>query len=169
MTCGPGYEALRRGRYSQPASRYFLTLTTEERRNGLNSAPLATVIKREIIALESDGSWRVHAAVIMPDHLHLLITLGPRLSLGQSVGRLKTKTRGFLAEAGLGWQGNYYDRHLRPDDQPEEVIRYIFLNPYRANLLTTTKTYDWTWIGSEEQRWLMPQTGDRRPFPEWLQ
>jgi len=79
MDSGSGYEALRHGRSSLPNSRYFLTLATQERKRGLNSHLPASAIKRETIAIESDDSWRVHAAVIMPDHLHLLVTLGSRL------------------------------------------------------------------------------------------
>ena len=169
MDSGPGYEALRRGRFSQPASRYFLTLTTEERLPGLSTAAVATTIKHEISALEADHSWQVHAAVIMPDHLHLLITLGHRLTLGQAVGRLKAKTANLLARTGLRWQEIYYDHHLRPDDLPGDGVRYIFLNPYRAALLPTSERYNWTWLGTEEQQWFTPSADDGRPFPEWLQ
>lgn len=105
----------------------------------------------------------------MPDHIHLLVTLGSRLTLGQAIGRLKTKTRAALAEANLIWQGNYYEHHLRPDDLSEDVIRYIFLNPYRAKLLPINERYPWTWLGAEEQNWFMPMTDVERPFPEWLQ
>lgn len=168
MSSGSGYEALRRGRSSEPESRYFLTLTTEGRKAGLTSAALAKAIKREIDALESDHAWHVHAAVIMPDHLHLLITLGGRLTLGQAIGRLKSKTRARLAEINLLWQGNYFDRHLRPDDLIEDVLRYVFLNPYRAKLLALNEHYEWTWLGTEEAVWFTSLTDDARPFPEWL-
>lgn len=168
MESGPGYEALRRGRHSLSASRYFLTLTTQARGTGLNSAAIAPVVRDAVGALEADGSWRVHAAVIMSDHIHVLITLGDRLKLGQAVGRFKAKTRRLLAEAGLQWQGNYYERHLRPNDQIEDVLLYIFLNPYRANMLSPGASYEWTWFGVEEQTWFTPSTDDNRPLPEWL-
>jgi putative transposase len=165
----PGYESLRRGRFSQSASCYFLTLTTHGRRTGLNALIIASVIKREITALEQDGSWQLHAAVIMPDHLHLLVTLGRRLTLGQAMGRLKAKTASILAEACLRWQGNYFDHQLRPNDLIDDVMLYIFLNPYRAKLLPCSALYEWTWLGTREREWFTPTTGDNQPFPEWLQ
>lgn len=104
----------------------------------------------------------------MPDHVHLLVTLGERLSLGQCVGRLKAKTRFLLSTASLRWQGNYFEHRLKADEPIETVLRYMFLNPYRANLLKLAEAYPWFWLGSAETEWFRPQTNHDRPFPEWL-
>ena len=104
----------------------------------------------------------------MPDHIHLLVTVGERLSLGQCVGRLKAKTRYLLSAASLRWQGNYFEHRLKADEPIETVLRYMFLNPYRANLLKLAEAYPWFWLGSAETEWFRPQTNNDRPFPEWL-
>ena len=168
MNSRPGYGSLRAHRSSEPGARYFLTLTTHARATGLNSDSVAAELKRQITSLEADQSWIVHGAVIMPDHVHLLVSLGERLTLGQSIGRLKAKTTLALSRAGVRWQGNYFEHRLKTDDPAESVLHYIFLNPYRANLLKPSETYSWFWLGGTEAEWFRPQTNNDRPFPEWL-
>ena len=102
----------------------------------------------------------------MPDHLHLFIRLSDSLSLSRCIARFKTKTNPILQ--GIGWQANFYEHRLRPDDSSEDVLRYIFLNPYRGNLVSPGKTYPWFWLGKEEASWFTSLTGDGLPFPEWL-
>jgi REP element-mobilizing transposase RayT len=167
-TPGRGEGALRRHRASVPGSSYFLTLCVDRAGTALLDGEIATAIQREINAIESDGHWRIRAAVIMPDHLHLLIHLTGELPLPRCVARLKSKTRPSLTQHGLGWQTNFYEHRLRPDEPVEGVVRYIFLNPYRACLVSAGKSYPWFWLGSHESAWFTPTTSDGKPFPDWL-
>jgi len=102
----------------------------------------------------------------MPDHLHLFIRLSGGLPLSRCIARFKTKTNPALR--GVGWQANFHEHRLRPDDSVESVLRYIFLNPYRENLVPKEEAYPWFWLGREEASWFTALTGDGLPFPEWL-
>ncbi len=104
----------------------------------------------------------------MPDHLHLLIRLTGDMTLSRCVARLKAKTRNALAPQNLAWQQNFYEHRLRPGDTVEEVLRYIFLNPYRGGLVTSSQTYDYFWLGADELSWFKPLPQDRRPIADWL-
>lgn len=163
-----GYESLRHYRVTIPGASYFLTLCTHNRVAGLDSDAPAAAIRAEISALERDATFVVQAAVIMPDHLHLLGIVTDQLTVGQIVGRLKFKTRTALANAGVRWQGNFYEHRLKPDEPLEEVVRYLFLNPHRAHLLSPTEIYPWFWLGPTEAAWFRPTLDDDRPFPAWL-
>lgn len=116
----------------------------------------------------NDQTLLLRAAVIMPDHVHLLVVLTGRLTLGQVIGRLKAKTRPALQASGLAWQGNYYEHRMRPDDPVEDVIRYIYLNPYHAHLIRLDEAYPWFWLGEHEAQWFKPGPELERPLPEWL-
>ncbi len=164
-----GYESLRRYRVTIPHASYFLTLCTHARAAGLNRPDTAATIKEQICALESDAVFTLQAAVIMPDHLHRLGLVTGQLTVGQMVGRLKAKTRPALLTVGLRWQGNFFEHRLRPDDPREDVLRYLFLNPYRARLLPPTEAYPWFWLGPTEAAWFQPALDDDRPFPVWLE
>ena len=163
-----GYEALRRFRLSQPHADYFLTMGTADRKSGLTSPVVVTALRREIAAIESCGYWTLCGAVIMPDHLHLLVTLHDKLPLGRVIARLKSKSKPALSVGGLRWQGNYYEHRLRDTDSVEAVLMYIFLNPYRAQLVATSESYPWFWLGAAEAAWFKPQLDEGKPFADWL-
>lgn len=167
-TPGRGDGALRRHRASLPATSYFLTLCSKGRAPMLIEESVATAIRSEISAIEADEHWVQRAGVLMPDHLHLLVQLTGELTVSRCIARLKAKTRSVLHTHKVSWQANFYEHRLRPDDLVEDVIRYIFLNPYRGGLVSLDATYRWCWLGAEEASWFKPITNDGRPFPEWL-
>jgi REP element-mobilizing transposase RayT len=167
-TPGRGEGALRRHRVSISGTSYFLTISIEGADANRLDENIAFPIRREIGSIESDAHWQVRAAAIMPDHTHLLVQLTGLLPLSRCVARLKSKTRPNLSALGVHWQRNFYEHRLRPDDSTEAVLRYIFLNPHRANLGSPDRSYPWFWLGEEERSWFMPLTLENNPFPEWL-
>jgi REP element-mobilizing transposase RayT len=104
----------------------------------------------------------------MPDHVHLFVTLGGRLTLSQCVARLKTKTRVMLELQNAKWQLNFYDHHLRAADSIEAVIRYIHGNPYRAGLIGHKEVWPYFFCRPEDWSWFEKTTDSGQPFPEWL-
>jgi len=87
------------------------------------------------------------AASVMPDHIHVLGALGPRLALNRIIAKLKANTHTVLNSRGLEWQENFHEHQLLPDDGLEPFARYIFLNPYRAGLIGLSKKWPhwWRW------------------------
>jgi len=168
QTPGRGDAALRRHRVSRPGASYFLTLCTDQRTPGLTAPAIARALRDECQAIERDAHWRQRAAVIMPDHLHVLVCLTGRLEISRCVARLKTKTKLVLNAARLVWQTNFYEHRLRAGDPVEAVVRYIFLNPDHAALVPPGETYPHFWLGESESAWFTPTTDIGRPFPEWL-
>ena len=84
------------------------------------------------------------------------------------VGKLKSVTRRPLSDAGVCWQENYYDHRLRDENKLEPFARYIFLNPYRAKLLTPDQVWSGYFCGEDEWKWFEPLTDYSCPQPEWL-
>jgi REP element-mobilizing transposase RayT len=167
-TPGRGDGALRRFRVALPETSYFLTFCTAGRAHGLTAVALATALRGEVSAIEADGHWVLRAGVFMPNHLHLLVRVVGRLPIARCVARFKTKTRSALLAHELGWQPNFYEHRLRPDDRVEDVVGYIFLNPYHGGVVSPGAAYPWFWLGVEEDVWFSPGTDHGRPFPEWL-
>lgn len=74
----PGYNALRRGRVSVAGADYFLTLTLRRpipTSQSLAKPDLVDAIRRRCGELEQQELWCVNCAMVMPDHLHLLVRL----------------------------------------------------------------------------------------------
>ena len=163
-----GYRALRTGRFSATGETYFLTFCTAERAPGLHRDELADEIVGELNLMERECIWAIRCATVMPDHVHLLATLGNRLPLGRAVARLKAKTVSALRRSGLGWQQGYFDHRLRPREDQLGYFHYVFLNPYRAGLIATGDKWPWFVCGNEDEKWFRPLLNQGLPEPEWL-
>ena len=162
----PGYSALRKGRVDIKGARYFLTITVHrpvpQNSPGLNAQELESSILYQAQAIEI---WNLTSIVVMPDHLHLLVTL-TESNLSAAVRSVKGNLTPVLRDNHLKWQPGFYDHRLRPDDKTSGVIRYMWLNPYRAGLCPANEPWNGWWCTAEAQKWLGdPKTG--APPPEW--
>ncbi|MGA2185774.1 MAG: transposase, partial [Bryobacteraceae bacterium] len=93
------------------------------------------------------GHYEMHSWVIMPNHVHLLLT--PQVSVSQLLGSLKAATARqanlLLRRTGLAfWQDERYDHVVRSDDEFRRVQRYIENNPVRACLAARPEDYEWS-------------------------
>ena len=121
-----------------------------------------------MLHLEAEGRWIVRTATIMPDHLHLLISLGEAGTLSAAVRLLKGRLASEFRRKEMRWQPGYYDRHIRPNDDRLHVFLYVFLNPYRADLSEPGDAWPGYWCRPEDWEWLGNMTDADSPFPEWL-
>ena len=101
----------------------------------------------DAIYYRDQGSYRLHAFVVMPNHVHLLMT--PREAVSQVMQSLKR----FTAREGnrmLGltgqpfWQGESYDRLVRNDTEFDRIVHYIERNPVTAGLAATPEEFPWS-------------------------
>ena len=157
------------GRWSSEQARYFVTICTAQRQPGLTHPALAPILHQAWDALAENGDVAILCRTIMPDHLHLLFRLGPRLSVGQVVGKFKTGVWSAMQARGLAWQRDFYEHRLRPEDAQEGVGWYIFLNPYRKSLAGLDESWPW-WRLDEPTAFVFPSQlrPGGCPPPEWL-
>lgn len=160
---------LRWARVSLPGARYFLTLCTQDRASVLTQAKAAVDVRAALHTLQSHGDAEVLAASLMPDHLHVLFTLGARLSMGQVMAKLKTLSRD-KGRVSWRWQQDGFEHRLRPEEAIEDYGFYIFMNPYRARLLPMSETWP-GWICPEPARFAFTAhlSSSGAPPTEWLE
>ena len=157
------YDALRRGRYSQPHQTYCITTVTRERHPVFADFAPARLLVAELRRLHEAGSVRSLAWVVMPDHLHWLIQLDDCWPLSRVMKTLKAQSaltiNRYRCQQGSLWQRAYYDRAIRKEDDLRQIARYIVANPLRAGLVRDIGSYPhWDCI------WMM--AGDRTPVVE---
>ena len=143
---GPGYRALRRGRRSGPDQVYLLTTTTWDRRRLFADHENAFAVAA---VLREDRLWRDSQLLcwtLMPDHLHLLLSLGHAEPLPKLMQRVKAITSAAadvdtIPRIRRTWMPGFHDHALRREEDIAAVARYVVMNPVRAGLVERTRDY----------------------------
>ena len=139
-----GSHSLRKGRTSIKNQHYLITTAVHKRRPVLNRPEAAQIILSSLHWLESQKRIILDAAVVMPDHLHLVAALRQG-SLSQLMRSLKSYTakeiNSLLNRQGTLWQPQYHDHALRKDEDLDEVVLYTLNNPVRAKLVDDFHEY----------------------------
>jgi putative DNA methylase len=104
-----------------------------------------------VVAALRDGEgqfhrYQLHAYVVMPNHVHLLVT--PHVVATRWLGPLKGFTaheaNRILGSAGKPfWQDESYD-HIVRDGQFDRIRRYIEGNPVKAGLAAKAEEFAWS-------------------------
>ena len=140
-----GHAALGRGRVSMPGQIYLVTMVTAKRQPHFSDYAIACRIAHAISRRELFRDGRLLAWVLMPDHWHGLVELGPLDSLSGVVARLKSvtarTTRPLIVKPDRLWARSYQDRALRNDESLLSTARYLVGNPRRAGLVERVGDY----------------------------
>ena len=90
----------------------------------------------------------LHAYVFMTNHIHLLATPGAEDSISkvfQSVGRRYVQHFNFkYKRSGTLWEGRYRATVVDSERYLLTVMRYIELNPVRADMVAHPRDYPWS-------------------------
>lgn len=114
--------------------------------NWLQQAPIAELV-RDSLLHGRDTLYDLHAFCIMPNHVHVLLTIMREdIPFYKVLQRMKTYTavraNRILNRVGKSfWQPESYDHLVRHKDSFERIIRYILQNPVKAGLVDNWE--DW--------------------------
>lgn len=138
--------------YQKPGRAVFVTFCTGA------CSPLPESVRELVLwhCLHDDGKKiRMHAAVVMPDHVHLLLTpLVDKTGYPNSLVAVLQSIKGAsahsinraLGTSGPVWQEESFDHVLRGDESFGEKLEYIRQNPVRGGLVRKPKDYPWLWV-----------------------
>ena len=140
----PHSKQLRLGQFSETRRLYLLTSTTLARAPIFNDFRSARLLVAEFRQAEEEGSARSLAWVVMPDHFHWLVELGPA-SLKRLMRRVKSRSTMMInrhrGRSGQLWQKGFHDRAVRREEDVQDVARYVVMNPKRAGLVARAGDY----------------------------
>ena len=87
---------------------------------------------------------QIHAFVLMPDHIHLILTPAPDVSLEKAMQFLKGGYS-FLLKSRLDvWERGYRERRIVTLDDFVTARQYIEQNPVRARLVQASEAFDFS-------------------------
>jgi putative transposase len=120
---------------------FFVTTNTACRRRLFQVESNAELLLNILREDRDKGRYHLHAFVLMPDHIHLLLTPAETISLEKAMQYIKGGFS-FRLKSKLGvWQPSFYLRRIEDSRDYEAHLRYIHENPVRAGLCAKPEDY----------------------------
>jgi len=121
-----------------------IALERELKQRPLTDPPLASAIIDSATLYQQKERWHITLFVLMPDHLHALLSYPRNESMSSVISDWK---RFHARKHQVAWQEGYFDHRLREDERGEQLsmkIDYIRQNPVAAGLCADIA--DWPWM-----------------------
>jgi REP element-mobilizing transposase RayT len=146
-----------------------VTFVTANRAPWLAARSATAAMLGALRSWHAEGDGAVLASTVMPDHVHVLFKLGEQLDVGRCVSRWKTAGRKEAGYAGA-WQRDFWEHRLRDGEPWEDYGLYVFLNPYRAALLSRNEAWSGWWVPEPRRFKFMEMLGPKgEPPQEWIE
>jgi putative DNA methylase len=109
----------------------------------LEKPEVGEMVERTLLHFDGER-YRLHAWVVMPNHVHVLAT-----PLGRSLSNIVQNWKSFtsrsinlhLGQRGAFWAPEYFDRVVRDEVHYANALAYIAMNPVKAGLCGAAE--DW--------------------------
>jgi putative transposase len=98
--------------------------------------------------LRLEFACSVHAFVLMPNHVHLLLTSDAPGNVSELIRRLNLRfvqaRNRWYRRTGSAWQGRFWSSVVEGGSYLLNCHRYIELNPVRAGIVANPEQYPWS-------------------------
>jgi putative transposase len=136
---------LKPGRLISPPGTYFVTFSTWQRRRLFVVENHARLFLQTLYRYRREGRYQLHAFVVMPEHVHLLITPANNVTIEHAVQLVKGGYSHALGSI-LGrereiWQRGFTDHRIRDEHDFLHHQNYIHRNPVERKLVNDPCEY----------------------------
>jgi len=123
---------------------YALTTIAHQRRRVFQPTTIAELFITTLFRYRDAGKFHLHTFVVMPDHVHILLTPAPDMAIERCTQLIKG---GFSFAArkdhpGEIWQEGYHAHRITDADDLRNQTAYILNNPTKKRLV------DYPWVSS---------------------
>jgi putative transposase len=124
---------------------YFITISCKHRgRNQLAHPDIANARFETVQHRNDIGVWYAHLALLMPDHVHLIVSFP---QTGKRMKSILSKWKEWTAKTiGISWQRDFFEHRLRQDEGFRQKADYILMNPVRAGLTRDVENWPYVFI-----------------------
>jgi REP element-mobilizing transposase RayT len=135
--------------WQEPERIYFLTWRCAKEQS---LSPEERTIVLEAVRYWDNRKWTVHAAVVMPNHVHALVqpliqSKGGSFDLAEILHSVKSFSAHQINRQrerhGSIWQDERFDRIVRDEMEFKEKWEYIRNNPVKNGLCQSPENYPW--------------------------
>jgi putative transposase len=131
-------------RYQTEGHEHFLTFSCYRRLSYLLEDHARIVFEEALESLRQKHRFYLFGYVLMPEHVHLLLTEPQHRPLATTLSVLKGETSKLLkGNRPHLWQTRYYDFNVLSQQKRVEKLRYLHRNPVVRGLVAQPE--DWLW------------------------
>jgi REP-associated tyrosine transposase len=142
---------------------FFVISVTQGRRAILQSAPMAELLIAVMAENREKKRFLLHEFVIMPDHIHLLLTPAETVSLEKAVqyikGGFSLRAKREIPFHGEIWEASFTNHRIREAQDYARHREYIRMNPVTRHLVETAELFPYSSAHSR---------ASFDPAPPWL-
>ena len=132
-------------RAMSPPGTYFVTFTTWQRRRLFVVEPYARLFLKTLYGYKKQGRFQLHEFVVMPEHVHLMLTPAVDITLERAMqftkGGYSHAVGVDLDRNGEVWQRGFTDHRIRDPEDFEGHRNYIHQNPVERRLVEIATDY----------------------------
>lgn len=152
-------------RFHQSQDLHFITFSCYRRKKKLNLPQSRRMFEQALERARRQYVFYICGYVVMPEHVHLLISEPEKRLLSTAIQSLKqgVTRRLALRASEPFWQPRYYDFNVWSEKKRVEKLRYMHRNPVKRGLVE--KPEDWEW--SSFRHYLMGEHGIVEIESEW--
>lgn len=127
-------------RHRVPGGCYFFTLKLLERRGGMVPVDRVEALRAAVCHARAASPFRIDAWVVLPDHLHAVLTLPPgdddfSTHFARAVPKTERLSRVRRAGGERGvCQRRFWEHAIRDDADDAAHVDYVHLNPLQHGL-----------------------------------
>jgi putative transposase len=129
-------------RYQEAGDFHFLTFSCHGRQPYLANAASRDLFELVLEQTRRRYAFHVFGYVVMPEHVHLLVSEPKRGMLERAIQALKTSVSKQSSQRPF-WLPRYYDFNVHSEDKRPEKLRYMHRNPVVRGLAAHPE--DWRW------------------------
>jgi len=151
----PHQENLRLGRRSEEGRAYSVTKCTRTGVLLTDEPSVARTLIDTLFWMDAREKLVLGAFVIMPDHFHMVASLGksPLEEIMRQIGSFTArKINEIWGKSGQLWQTGYYDRGIRRSDDIKQIFDYIHNNPVRKGFVMKPDEWPFSSLKPEHYR-----------------
>jgi putative transposase len=148
------------------AASYFVTTRSWQGRSVFQVSEIANIVVSTIFRYRDQGAYGLHEFVLMPNHLHLLLTPSATTTLEKAIQLIKGGSsheihsqRGQKTQI---WQVGFFDWTIRNASDWQSKVTYIHMNPVRERLVLHPE--EWTYSSAAGRFTLDPVPERYRPM-----
>jgi REP-associated tyrosine transposase len=127
---------------------YFITASAYMHQDLFQRAGTADLLLSTIFRYRDANEFLVHEYVVMPNHLHLLMSVDDEHGVGRAMQLVKGGFSHAIGQAGLKlkavWQPSYYEHRVRDMEDYARIQTYIHENPMRRGFVELAADYPYS-------------------------